>query len=297
MEQVGFVGLGIMGRAMVSNLLKHGCTVLVNDISQAAVDAAVAGGAVAATLAEIASACKTIFLSLPSGTISKQVLFGRDGLYGSLQKGALVADTSSITPQEAMECAETLALVGVSYLDCPVSGCEPGAVAGTLAFMVGGEESTFQAAMPYLEMMGSSALLTGPVGSGSVTKLANQIIVNLTIAAVSEAMVFATKAGVCPERVYQAIRGGLAGSTVLEQKAPKMFNRDFAPGGKISINHKDIRNVLDAAHRLDVPVPFSAQLFEIMQSLKIAGYENEDHSGLVHYYERLADLEVKKGGV
>ena len=142
--------------------------------------------------------------------------------------------------------------------------------------------------------MGSSALLVGPSGSGSVTKLANQVIVNLTIATVSEAFVLAVKAGADPEKVYQAIRGGLAGSTVLDSKIPMILDRNFVPGGKISINHKDIKNVLATAHEVDVPVPLSAQLFEIMQALKVGGHMNDDHGGIVQYFEQLADIEVKR---
>ena len=184
--------------------------------------------------------------------------------------------------------------MGVGFVDAPVSGGEPGAVAGTLAFMAGGEEKDFDALKPYFTIMGSSALLVGAPGSGSVTKLANQVIVNNTIAVVSEAFVLAVKAGADPVKVYEAIRGGLAGSAVLDAKLPMMVERNFKPGGKISINHKDIKNVINTAHELDVPVPYSAQLFEILQSLKVHGHMEDDHSGIVQYFEGLADVIVKK---
>lgn len=292
MEKLGFIGLGIMGRPMVKNLIGHGYTVYVNDVRRAAVDAAADDGARAASRREIGEACGVIFMSLPMGDICKAVLFGDDGLEPYLKSGAIVCDTSSVTPAESRYCAERLARRGVAFVDAPVSGGEPGAVNGTLAFMAGGTQAAFEALTPYFSAMGSSALLVGGSGSGSVTKLANQIIVNLGIAAVSEALVFAQKAGADTRRVYEAIRGGLAGSAVLEAKAPMMLARDFKPGGKISINHKDIGNVLDTAHDIGAPAPMSAMLFEIMQALKAHGHMDDDHAGIVRYFEALAGVEV-----
>lgn len=160
--------------------------------------------------------------------------------------------------------------------------------------MVGGKQEAFDRMVPYFDIMGASALLVGGTGSGSVTKLANQVIVNLNIAAVSEALVLATKAGADPELVYKAIRGGLAGSTVLDAKAPLMIDRNFVPGGKISINLKDIKNVMATAHDIDVPLPMSSQLLEIMQALKVDGHLEDDHGGIVQYFEKLAGVEVKR---
>lgn len=160
--------------------------------------------------------------------------------------------------------------------------------------MVGGDQADFERILPYFHLMGASALLVGPCGSGSIAKLANQIIVNLNITAVAEALVFATKAGVDPEKVYQAIRGGLAGSTVLDAKAPMMIQRNFKPGGKLSINLKDIKNVMATAHALDVPLPFTSQLLEMMQALKVDGHLDDDHSVYVQYFEKLAQVQVQK---
>lgn len=294
MKKVGFIGLGIMGKPMVKNLLKAGVELLVYDLNTAAVDEVVAAGAQAGTLGEIGGQCPVIFTSLPSGPIVQQVLFGEGGVASTIQKGAVVCDCSSVTPTESRTCADKLSPLGVGFVDAPMSGGEPGAVNGTLAFMAGGSQADFDALKPYFDIMGSSALLVGGTGSGSVTKLANQIIVNNTIAIVSEALVLAAKAGVDPEKVYQAIRGGLAGSAVLDAKAPMMIARNFVPGGKISINHKDIKNVINTAHDLDVPVPFSAQLFEILQTLKIHGHMDDDHAGIVQYFEALAGVQVKK---
>ena len=295
MERVGFIGLGIMGRPMARNMIEKGSQLLVNDIDSAAVDLVVGYGAEAASLARIGAECDVIFTILPSGAIVRETLFKSDGIAVNLKKGAVVIDMSSVTPVDSQFCAEHLVEYGADFLDAPVSGGEPKAIDGTLSFMVGGAEDVFERVKPLLLQMGSSAVLTGSVGSGSVTKLVNQIIVNMNIAVLGEGLVFAAKAGVDPARVFEAIRGGLAGSTVMEAKAPMMIDRDFRPGGKISINHKDIKNVLETAHALDIPVPFSAQLFEIMQGLKVKGQMGEDHSSLVKHFERLADIEVKRG--
>lgn len=293
MEQIGFIGLGIMGLPMAKRLLEAGYQLLVNDVSQERVEILTRLGARSAACSQIGQECGLVFTILPNGSIVQQVLFAPDGVAGSLAPGSLVVDMSSVTPGDSKICAEKLGTLGCRFLDSPVSGGEPGAVNGTLAFMVGGDSADFERAKPCFEVMGASATLVGPVGSGSVTKLANQIIVNMGIAAVSEAMVLATRAGADPGRVFQAIRGGLAGSAVLEAKAPMMLRRDFKPGGKISINHKDVKNVIATAHELDVPLPLTAQLFEIMQALKVGGHMDEDHSGIVQYFERLAGVVVE----
>lgn len=294
MSKVGFIGLGIMGKPMAKNLLKEHVDLLVCDVNESAVSELVEAGAASATYAQIGEQCDVVFLILPNGDISKQVLFGEDGVASTLTAGKIVCDMSSVTPVESKECYDGLAKIGVGFVDSPVSGGEPGAINGTLAFMAGGDQKDFDALMPYFNIMGSSAVLIGASGSGSVTKLANQIIVNNTIAIVSEAFVLATKAGADPMKVYHAIRGGLAGSAVLDAKIPLIVERNFVPGGKISINHKDIKNVVNTAHSIDVPIPYSAQLFEILQSLKVHGHMNDDHGGIVQYFEELAGVQVKK---
>ena len=231
---------------------------------------------------------------VPSGANSKSILFDEDGVASTIKEGTVVCDMSSVTPVESKECYEGLEDKGVGFVDAPVSGGEPGAVAGTLAIMAGGDQEDFDAMKEYFDILGSSALLIGGSGSGSVTKLANQVIVNNTIAVVTEAFVLATKAGADPEKVYHAIRGGLAGSAVLDAKIPMIIERNFKPGGPIRINHKDIKNVVNTAHSIDVPIPYTAQLYEILQTLKIHGHMNDDHGGIVQYFEKLADVEVKK---
>lgn len=294
MKKAGFIGIGIMGKPMALNLLNAGVPLAVYDVNEAAVNEITAAGAEYVQPKSMGASCDIIFTILPNGDIVQEVLFGEQGLVSGLKEGSLVVDMSSVTPVQSKTCAKRLREAGCGFIDSPVSGGEPGAVNGTLAFMAGGEEEDFKKAQPYFDIMGSSAMLIGPNGSGSVTKLANQIIVNLNIAAVSEALVLATKAGADPQLVYEAIRGGLAGSTVLDAKAPMMINRNFRPGGKISINHKDITNVLATAHEIDVPLPFTAQLYEVMQSLKVGGHMGDDHSGIVQYFEQLAGVVVQR---
>lgn len=294
MTKAGFIGLGIMGLPMAANLRKAGIELMVNDLDVQAVKKMTELGAEAGTKTQIARECQIILMILPNGSIVQDVLFGEDGLSSEIKKGTVVCDMSSVTPVQSKTCYDRLKKLGVSFVDAPVSGGEPGAVAGTLAIMAGGDQDAFDLLVPYFEIMGSSALLTGDSGSGSITKLANQIIVNMNIAAVSEAFVLASKAGADPEKVFQAIRGGLAGSAVLEAKMPMILERNFQPGGKISINHKDIKNVVETAHQIDVPVPLTSQLFEIFQTLKVSGHMNDDHAGIVQYFEGLAQTKVQK---
>ena len=295
MERIGFIGLGIMGAPMASNLCKAGYPPAVYDLNPTAVQRLTAQGSRELPPSAMGAECDVLFTILPNGSVVDSVVFGPDGAAADLRPGSLVVDMSSVTPEESRSFSTRLKDRGVGFLDAPVSGGEPKAIDGTLAFMVGGSQDDFQRAWPYFQAMGASALLVGPCGCGSTAKLANQIIVNLTIAAVSEALVLATKAGADPEKVYQAIRGGLAGSTVLDVKAPMMLARNFVPGGKISINLKDIKNVMSSAHAMDVPLPLTAQLLEIMQSLKVGGHLDDDHAGIVQYFERLAGVEVRAG--
>ena len=314
MNKVGFIGLGIMGRPMALNLVKGGVDLYVNDIDPAAVNVLTDAGAKAADLAAIGRECDIIITILPNGEIVKDVLFGANGLQlkpaaacGTAQpadstqptaacptSGArrVVCDMSSVIPVDSRFCEAKLAELGIGFVDAPVSGGEPKAIDGTLAIMAGGSQSDFDALVPYFEIMGDSWTLVGDSGCGSIAKLANQAIVNMTIATVGEAFVLASKAGADPRKVYEAIRGGLAGSAVLDAKAPMMIERNFKPGGKISINQKDINNVMATAKELKVPMPLAAQLSQIMQWMDVHGNLNDDHAGLVKYFEALADCEV-----
>lgn len=293
MKKLGFIGLGIMGKPMAKNLIKGGYDLVVYDLNKDVVDELVNLGAEYKSLNEIGEMCEIIFTILPNGKIVQDVLFKEGGIASTIKEGSIVVDMSSVTPTESVFCAEELEKVGVGFIDAPVSGGEPKAIDGTLAFMAGGKEDIYTKVLPYFDAMGSSSILIGPSGSGSVTKLTNQVIVNLTIAAVSEGFTLAAKAGADPEKVYQAIRGGLAGSAVLDAKIPMIINRDFKPGGKISINLKDIKNVMGTAHDIDVPMPMTSQLLEAMQSLKVSENLDDDHAGIAKYFERLAGVEIK----
>lgn len=294
MGKTGFIGLGIMGKPMALNLVKAGYELIVSDLNKDAEAELEKAGAKVGTYAEIGAECDIIFTILPSGPIVQSVLFDEGGVASTVKKGAIVADLSSVQPTESKVCAEKFAALGVGFIDCPVSGGEPKAIDGTLAIMAGGKQEDFDKVKPYYDVMGSSALLIGDVGSGAVTKLVNQIIVNLTIATVGEAFTFAAKAGVDPEKVYNAIRGGLAGSTILDAKLPMIVERNFVAGGKVSINHKDLKNVMATAHSINAPLPLSAQVFEIYQYMMVKGRMDEDHCALVKYFEELAQVEVKK---
>lgn len=287
---IGFIGLGIMGKPMVENLIEKGCAILINDIDQKKLKEVEQKGAKYASLQEIGKECDVIFTSLPKGSIVIDVLLGKNGVITTIKQGSIIADLSSITPKEAIICAEALKKRNAEFLDCPVSGGEPKAIDGTLAFMAGGSEKAFETIKPLLYFMGNSAVLIGSTGSGSVAKLSNQIIVNMTITAIAEAFVFAAKSNVDVNKVYEAIRGGLAASAVLDSKGPMMITRNFKPGGTIAVNMKDIKNVLDTAYDNDVPLPMTSLLLATMQSLKTLGHFNDDHSGIIQYYEKIANM-------
>lgn len=291
---IGFIGLGIMGKPMALNLLKAGYQVTVNDINTESVEALVQAGAQAGTPADMGTQCDVIITMLPASQHVKQVVLGDNGILKTATQGTVIIDMSSISPVASVEIAQEAAKYGVDMLDAPVSGGEPKAIDGTLAIMAGGKESVFASVKPVLDVVGSDIILVGDNGSGVTAKLANQIIVNLNIAAMSEALVLAAKAGIDVEKMYQAIRGGLAGSAVLDAKVPLILERNFVAGGRIDINLKDMTNVMETAHEIGVPLPLSSQLLEIFHALKVDGKAGDDHGGIVQYYEKLANVEVRK---
>lgn len=295
MSKIGFIGLGIMGKPMSRNLLKAGHKLVVYNRSQEAVEELVREGAEAASSPkEVAERCSLIITMLPNSPQVREVVLGANGVIEGAHPGSMVIDMSSIAPGVSREIAMNLSKKEVRFIDAPVSGGEPKAIEGTLSIMAGGSALDFEEFYPILKAMSSSAILCGDVGAGNVTKLANQIIVAINIAAVSEALVLATKAGANPETVYKAIRGGLAGSTVLDAKAPLIFERRFDPGFRIDLHIKDLNNVLETGHDMGSPLPLTASVMEMMQTLKVYGLGQSDHSSLVQYYERLANIEVKK---
>ncbi|HHY85603.1 MAG TPA: 2-hydroxy-3-oxopropionate reductase [Verrucomicrobia bacterium] len=295
MRTVGFIGLGIMGKPMAKNLLKAGFPLVVYDIRPEVVNELVAAGAQAGSSArDVAARSDVVITMLPNSPEVKEAVLGANGVIEGVRADAIVVDMSSIAPATSREVSAQLAARGVRMLDAPVSGGEPKAIDGTLAIMVGGPRDAFDEVKGILEKMGSSVTHVGGIGSGNITKLANQMIVALNIAAVSEALVMATKAGVEPERVYKAIRGGLAGSTVLDAKAPMMLSRNFKPGFRIELHIKDLINATDTARELGAPAPLSAEVLKFFQQLQAQGKGKEDHGGLVQYYESLASVEVRR---
>ena len=294
--KVGFIGLGIMGKPMAKNLLKAGYELVVYDVVSAPVDELVAAGATAAgSCKEVAQQCNgLLFTMLPNSPHVKEVMTGQNSVLDGAGKGLIVVDNSSIAPLAAQEAYAAAKEKGVKYLDAPVSGGEPKAIDGTLAIMAGGDEDVFEQVKDILLIVGASAVYCGESGSGNTTKLANQIIVALNISAVGEAFVLAEKAGVDPEKVFNAIKGGLAGSTVMNAKVPLALEGNFKPGFRIELHIKDLQNALDTAHDVGVPVPLSAGVMEIMQALKVDGHAKDDHGGIIQYYEKQAGVQVRK---
>ena len=296
-EKIGFVGLGIMGKPMARNLLKAGYELTVYDIVGEAVEEVVGDGAAPASSSrEVAEATDTIITMLPDSADSDRVILGPGGVLEGASSGKTIIDMSSIAPLVSQRIAAECAEKGVEMLDAPVSGGEPGAINATLAIMVGGKQEIFDQNFDLLKVMGSNVVLTGDIGAGGVTKLANQIIVAANIEGLAEALVLATKAGVDPEKVFNAIRGGLAGSNVMEAKAPMMLSRNFRAGFRVRLHQKDLRNVLQTGQELNVPLPVTALLQQMLGALVNEGEQDADHSVLLKFVEGLAGIEVKAGG-
>lgn len=253
-----------------------------------------AGAETAATAKDIAEQCDVIITMLPNSPHVKEVALGEGGIIEGAKPGTVLIDMSSIAPLASREISDALKAKGVDMLDAPVSGGEPKAIDGTLSVMVGGDKAIFDKYYDLLKAMAGSVVHTGDIGAGNVTKLANQVIVALNIAAMSEALTLATKAGVNPDLVYQAIRGGLAGSTVLDAKAPMVMDRNFKPGFRIDLHIKDLANALDTSHGVGAQLPLTAAVMEMMQALRADGLGTADHSALACYYEKLAKVEVTR---
>ena len=293
--KTGFIGLGIMGKPMAKNLLKAGYRLVVFDINAAPMkELAAAGAETAASPKEVAEKCDIVVTMLPNSPHVRAVVLGPQGVIEGAGPGKTVIDMSSIAPLASREIASLLAEKGVEMLDAPVSGGEPKAIDGTLSVMVGGKKDVFERCYPVMKSMAASVVRVGDTGAGNVAKLANQIVVALNIAAMSEALVFAAKAGVQPDLVYQAIRGGLAGSTVLDAKAPLVMDRKFSPGFRVNLHIKDLGNVLETSREIGVPLPLTAAVMEMMQALKVDGLGDADHCSLVRHYEKMAHIEVKR---
>lgn len=293
--KIGFIGLGIMGKPMAKNLLKAGYELVVMDLNKETVEELRELGAQAGTSSiDVASKSDIIITMLPNSPQVKAVVLGKGGVIDGAKSGTVLIDMSSIAPLASREVYAALEVKGVDMLDAPVSGGEPKAIDGTLSVMVGGKKEIFDKYYDIMKVMAGSVVYVGEIGAGNIAKLCNQVVVALNISAVSEALILAKSAGVDPDLVYQAIRGGLAGSTVMEAKAPMMMDRNFKPGFKIDLHIKDLNNVLETSHKLNISLPLTSQVMEIMQAIKADGCGTEDHASIVKYYEKLANIEVTR---
>lgn len=291
--RIGFIGLGVMGKPMAENLLKGGRALTVFNRSRPAVEALVSAGAHAAgSPREVAERCGVVFTMLPDSPDVRSVLCGPEGVLEGLSPGKVVVDMSSIAPTVSRELCALVEERGADMLDAPVSGGQEKAEKGTLAIMVGGREAVYERVRDVLDLMGRS-LHVGACGAGQVTKLVNQTIVAANIAAVAEGLAFARRAGADPERVFRAIRGGLAGSQCLEDKAPRMLEERYEPGFRIELHAKDLNNVLQTGRDLHVAMPLAAQVMEMMQNLMARGCGALDHGALGRYYELLNGVSLK----
>ena len=289
---IGFIGLGIMGAPMAGHLLAAGHTLFVRTRSK--VPEALAAATACASPKEVAERADIIFLMLPDTPDVEAVLFGKDGVASGLSKGKTVVDMSSISPIETKAFAQKVNALGCDYLDAPVSGGEVGAKAASLTIMVGATEEAFARIKPLFELMGKNITLVGGNGDGQTTKVANQIIVALNIAAVGEALVFAAKAGADPAKVRQALMGGFASSRILEVHGERMIKRTFNPGFRIQLHQKDLSLALAGARALGVALPGTANAAQLMQACAANGTHDLDHSALVRALELMANHEVAK---
>lgn len=291
--KIGFIGLGIMGKPMAKNIMKAGYELVVNTHNPKTIEDFVALGAEGAKNgAEVAEKADVIITMLPNSPQVRDVCLGKGGILETATDKTVVIDMSSIDPTESKAIAAELAKKGVEMLDCPVSGGEPKAIDGTLSVMCGGKKEVWDKYYDLLMTMAGSVVYVGPIGSGNVAKLANQMIVASNIGIVAEALTFAKKAGTDPELVYKAIRGGLAGSTVLDAKAPMMLSGNYKPGFRINLHVKDLTNALNAAHAINMPVPMTAHMMEVMQELMDHDEGACDHDDVVKYYERMTGVSI-----
>ena len=293
---IGFIGLGIMGKPMVRNLIKDGHSLTVFDVVATSVEEMVGDGAKAASSSkEIAENNSLVITMVPDSADSEAAIMGPGGVLEGASSGSAVIDMSSIAPGSSQKIAKACEAAGVSFLDAPVRGGEPGAISGNLAIMVGGKKETFDKYFGVLESMGGSIVLCGDYGAGNTTKLANQIIVAINIEAVAEALTLAKKAGLNPQTVLEAIQGGLAGSTVLNAKGPMMISGDFTPGFRIRLHQKDLRNALLTGDELGVPLPVTGLLQGMIGTLMNNGNADSDHSALATIIENMAQSKISDG--
>ena len=290
---IGFVGLGIMGKPMVRNLMKAGYSLTVYDIYGPSIEEVATDGATAASSArEVAQKTPVVITMVPDSADSEAAILGPNGVLEGASRGSVVIDMSSIAPGTSHKLAAACEAEGVAFLDAPVSGGEPGAIAGTLAIMVGGKQDVFDRHHDLFAAVGGSIVLCGDYGAGNTTKLANQIIVAANIEAVGEALTLVKKAGLDPNTVLEAIQGGLAGSTVLNAKGPMMIAGNFSPGFRVRLHHKDLNNALITAHELGVGLPVTSLVQQMLTSLMNSGKADADHSAIANFIEDMSGVTI-----
>lgn len=295
MTQIGFIGLGIMGRGMTRNLLKAGRDVTVWNRTAARMDEFVAEGAKSASSpADLASKCDVILICVSDTPDVEQVLFGADGVSAGVKRGALVVDHSTISPRKTVEMAKRLNAQGAAYLDAPVSGGSEGAKNGTLSIMVGGETADFERALPILQAYGKTVTHVGAQGAGQMAKLVNQILVVVNQLAASEALLFAQAGGLDLSKTIDAVKGGAAGSWMLANRGPQMIVRDFRPGFTIDLQQKDLRLVLEAADEMGIPLLATGMVFQMYRALQAQGLGGEGNHSLVKALEKMMGVELGK---
>jgi 2-hydroxy-3-oxopropionate reductase len=292
MANIGFIGLGIMGAPMAGHLVNDGHTLFTNTVGPTPSALVEAGARVCLNGAEVASQADIIFIMVPDTPQVDEVLFGKDGVASSLAAGKIVVDMSSISPVATKDFARRINALGCEYLDAPVSGGEVGAKAASLTIMVGGSEAAFATVKPLFEKMGKNITLVGGNGDGQITKVANQIIVALTIEAVGEALLLAAKAGADPARVREALMGGFANSRILEVHGDRMVKRTFAPGFRIDLHRKDLNLALTTGRQLGVPLPNTATAQELFNTCAAHEGGSWDHSAMVRALEIMANFEI-----
>ncbi len=296
-EKVGFIGLGIMGKPMAKNLLEAGHELVVyNRTAEKAEELAGDGATVAGSPKEVAEQSDVIITMLPDSPQVEEVLAGEGGVLEGIREGSLIVDMSTISPVVTRDLAAKAGEHGASMLDAPVSGGDVGAIDGTLSIMVGGSEADFERAGPLFEAMGKTITHVGEVGAGQVVKAANQIVVALTIEAVSEALVLGSKAGVDPAKILDVLGGGLAGNKVMEVKREKMLGHSFDPGFKIELHHKDLGIALATGREYGVSLPVTAVVDQMLETLKAKGRGDRDHSAILTLIEEQAQHEIGSGG-
>lgn len=290
---VGFVGLGVMGRPMAANLLAAGFDLVVHNRSEGPENELVSLGAAAAeSPAEVARRASTVILMLADDAAVRAVADGEDGVLSGATTGSLIVDMSTVSPGLSRELAAKAAERGIRMLDAPVSGGDVGAREGTLSIMVGGEADDVERARPLFEVLGSRIVHVGPAGAGQVVKACNQVLVAITFAGVSEALVLGSKLGVDPAAILDVLSGGLAANRIMDVRRQNFLEHDFTPGFRVDLHHKDLEIALSSAGQTNVPIPLAAEVQQMFRQLRAAGRGGDDHSALLSVVEEWADHRI-----